>query len=103
LVLAYTVRRSTAEQEVFVKLYRLRCLVRGSGEAGEGRFVAEAPDLPGCRAWGGTAAEALENLQSVVAAFIESYRDRGDSLPAAVRKKAREVSPEGVSELLVAV
>jgi predicted RNase H-like HicB family nuclease len=86
-----------------VKLYRLKCLVRGPHDNDEGKYVAEAPDLPGCRAWGDTAAEALEDLQSVVTAFIESYRDRGDALPDAVRKTARDEGKEAVSELLVAV
>jgi predicted RNase H-like HicB family nuclease len=47
------------------------------GEETEDKYLAEIPTLPGCRAWGDTAAQALEHLQSVTAAFIESYKDRG--------------------------
>lgn len=90
-------------QENHMKLYRLRCLVRGPDETDEGKYMAEAPDLTGCRAWGDTAAEAIENLQGVVTAFIESYRDRGDPLPAVVQNASREEGREAVSELLVAV
>ena len=66
--------------------------------------MGELPSLPGCRAWGATAAEALKNLQSVAMAFIESYRDRGDSLPAGVEAAVRESSgPETIGEVSVAV
>lgn len=53
------------------------------------KYVAEVTALPGCRAWGDTAAEALKNLESVAAAFIESYRSTGDSLPLEVEAAAR--------------
>jgi predicted RNase H-like HicB family nuclease len=86
-----------------MKFYRLNCVVQGPEDTDEEKYLAEAPDLPGCRAWGNTAAEALENLQSAVAAFIESHQDRGEKLSAAVRKSVREESPDAVSELLVAV
>ncbi|MBI4232975.1 MAG: type II toxin-antitoxin system HicB family antitoxin [Chloroflexi bacterium] len=73
-------------------------------EHGEGKYMAEIPVLPGCRAWGDTAAEALENLQSVATAFIESYRDKGDSLPPDVEAAGQEVvGTRTLSEVLVAV
>ena len=67
-----------------MKLYRLPLLIREPGEDTNDKHLAEIPALPGCRAWGDTAAEALGNLQSVAAAFIESYRSRGDALPSEV-------------------
>ena len=57
-------------------LYRLRFVLREPSDETEGKYLAEIPDLPGCRAWGDTSAQALESLQSVATAFIESYRDR---------------------------
>ena len=70
----------------------------------EDKYMAELPGLPGCRAWGDTAAEALGNLQSVATAFIESYRDLGDSLPLEVEAAAQDSSgPDTISEVLVAV
>jgi len=70
----------------------------------EDKYMAEVPALPGCRAWGDTAAEALENLQSVAAAFIESYRSRGDALPPEVEAASSEsVDTQILSEVLVAV
>ena len=67
-----------------MKLYRLSLVMHEPSEDTEGKYMAEVPALPGCRAWGDTAAETLENLQGVATAFIESYRDRGDTLPPVV-------------------
>ena len=72
-----------------MKLYRLSFVMHSPEATGEGKYMAEIPALPGCRAWGGTAAEAIDNLQSVAAAFIESYKDRGDPLPPQVAAAAR--------------
>ena len=87
-----------------MKLYRLPFVMHEPSEDTEGKYMAELPGLPGCRAWGTTAAEALENLQGVATAFIESYRDRGDFLPPEVEAAAQEsAGPDAISEVLVAV
>ncbi|MCI0785162.1 MAG: type II toxin-antitoxin system HicB family antitoxin [Chloroflexi bacterium] len=87
-----------------MKLYRLPLVLHEPSEDTEDKYLAEVPDLPGCRAWGDNAAEALENLQSLAAAFIESYRDRGDTLPQQVVAAVSEtVEPRIISEILVAV
>ena len=67
-----------------MKLYRLPLVMHEPSADTESKFMAEVQAISGCRAWGDTAAEALENLQSVAAAFIESYHSRGDSLPPEV-------------------
>ena len=67
-----------------MKLYRLSLVMHGPSEDTEDKYMAEVPALPGCRAWGDTATEALENVQSVAAQFLESYRSAGDPLPAEV-------------------
>jgi predicted RNase H-like HicB family nuclease len=86
-----------------MKLYRLPLVLHEPDDSEEGKYLAEVPALSGCRAWGDTAAEALENLQSVATAFIESYRDRGDALPPEVEAASLEsVGPRIMSELLVA-
>ena len=87
-----------------MKLYRLPLVVQEPSEDTEDKYMAEVPTLPGCRAWGDTVAEALENLQSVAAGFIESYRSRGDALPPEV--EAASIEPNGsqlLGEVLVAV
>ena len=87
-----------------MKLYRLPLVMHEPSEDTEGKYMAEIPALPGCRAWGDTAAEALENLQDVATAFIESYRGRGDTLPPEVVDLVVEaVDPQTLSEVLVAV
>jgi predicted RNase H-like HicB family nuclease len=59
--------------------------------------------LPGCRAWGDTAAEAVENLQSVATAFIESHKAHGDPLPGEVEVASAETGKPAISEVLIAV
>ena len=87
-----------------MKLYRLPLVMQEPSEDTEDKYVAEVPTLPGCRAWGDRAAEALENLQSVATGFIESYRSRGDPLPP--EGEANSIDPKEsqvLSEVLVAV
>jgi predicted RNase H-like HicB family nuclease len=86
-----------------VKLYRLPVTLSQPSEDSGGKFVAEVLALPGCRAWGESAAQAIENLQSVASAFLDSYREHGDPLPPEVEARAEEVGSSAVSEVLVAV
>ena len=80
-----------------MKLYRLPFVLREPSEDTEDKHLAEIQVLRGCRAWGDSAAQALENLQSVGAAFIQSYSDRGDPLPLEVEPGAQGVSTDGIS------
>ncbi|MCY4424772.1 MAG: hypothetical protein OXC06_17050 [Acidimicrobiaceae bacterium] len=74
--------------------YRLPYTVRGPSTETEDLYLAEVPILPGCRAWGATAEEALSHLEGVAADFIASCEAHGDELPAALA---------GAGELVVAV
>ncbi|MBI4310508.1 MAG: type II toxin-antitoxin system HicB family antitoxin [Chloroflexi bacterium] len=86
-----------------MKLYRLPFVLRSPSEDTEDKYLAEIPALPGCRAWGNTAAEALENLQSVATAFIASYQEHGDPLPNEVLGTALDIdASQVVSEVVVA-
>lgn len=73
-----------------MKLYNLPIIMHEPTKKTEGKYLAEVPILPGCRAWGDTAAAALGNLQSVATAFIESYKSKGDPLPSEVKATAVE-------------
>ena len=85
-----------------MKQYRLSVTMHQPGEETEDKYMAEVPALPGCRAWGDTPAEALENLQSVASEFIRSYRAHGDALPEAVEESAYElVGPRVSTEVSV--
>ena len=87
-----------------VKLYKLPIVIQQPSDETEDKFMAEVPSLPGCRAWGDTPAEVLENLYSVAAGFIESYRSNGEPLPAEVEATSSDsVGPQSRSEMLVAV
>ena len=86
-----------------MKLYRLALVMHEPSEDTEEKYMAEVPDLPGCRAWGDTPAQALENIQSVAGAFIESYLSRGDPLPPEVEATSSEpTGTEILGEVLVA-
>ena len=74
-----------------MKLYKLPFVMHEPGYDTEDKFMAEIPVLPGCRAWGDTYNDALENLQGVASAMMESHRDGGDELPAEVRSGLKSV------------
>ena len=76
------------------KQYGLPYTLKEPSKATEEMFLAEVPVLPGCRAWGATAREALSNLEAVAADFIVSYQDHGDLLPDGIAE---------AGELVVAV
>lgn len=86
-----------------MKVYKLRFMIKGPDDEQERPYVAEVPSLPGCRAWGDTPAEALENLQSVTTAFIQSYQGRGDSLPREVEAALVEEGDQILGDVSVAV
>ena len=87
-----------------MKLYKLPIVIHEPSEDTEDKYMAEAPSLPGCRAWGDTATEALENLHSVASGFIESYRSSGDPLPPEVEAASWEpIATQTTGEMLVAV
>ncbi len=86
-----------------MKLYKLPFVMHAPSTETEDKFMAEIPALPGCRAWGDTATQTLENLQST-AAFIESYADMGDDLPLEVEATSIEITKNFVlNEVLVTV
>ena len=76
------------------RLYRLPVVMKSPSEETEDKYLAEIPLLPGCRAWGDSPAQALEYLQSVATAFIESYKSHGDPLPPDVEARAVEFDPD---------
>lgn len=44
-------------------------------------FIAEAPDLPGCSAWGVTEANAAREARHAMAAWLEAARAAGREIP----------------------
>ena len=67
-----------------MKQYRLSVTLYQPSAETEHKYMAEVHLLPGCRAWGDTPREALDNLESVAGEFIRSYQEHGHPLPEAV-------------------
>ncbi len=67
-----------------MELYQLDCIMHEPCADQGWLYMAETPDLPGCRAWGETAASALSELTVVAEQFILSYRERGKPLPEGI-------------------
>lgn len=44
-------------------------------------YLAEVPELPGCAADGASYREALENVEVVIAEWIETARELGRPIP----------------------
>jgi predicted RNase H-like HicB family nuclease len=51
----------------------------------DGGFIAIAPDLPGCSAFGKTQDEALAELQDAIDAWMQAARAAGNPIPAPSR------------------
>lgn len=45
------------------------------------KFIVEVPELAGCVADGETAAEALENVETVISEWIETVKAIGREIP----------------------
>ena len=87
-----------------MKLYKLPLVIHEPTPETEDKYMAEVPALPGCRAWGDTPTEVMENLQSVAAGFIDSYKSSGDPLPPEVEAMSTESSGTQIpGEFTVAV
>ena len=52
-------------------------------------FIAVAPDLPGCSAFGQTQQEALHELQDAIQAWIEAAQAAGNPDSSAVSSRKR--------------
>ncbi len=81
-----------------MELYQLVYVLHEPREDQGWLYMAEIPGLPGCRAWGEKANEALAELSTLAEHFILPYRDRGKTLPAGIVR-----SPTGKGRISVAV
>ena len=57
----------------------------------DGVFVAEVPALPGCISQGATRAEALQNIQEAMEAYLESLKARDEPVPPSITEEVAEV------------
>ena len=75
-----------------MEVYQLDYVLHEPCEEQGWLYMAEIPELPGCRAWAETANKTLNELSTVAEQFILSYRDRGKALPEGI---ARSKTGEG--------
>ena len=60
-------------------MYRYRIILYWSDE--DSVFIADVPELPGCRAHGDTQEEALRNLNDAAGLWLDTAREFGDPVP----------------------
>jgi predicted RNase H-like HicB family nuclease len=60
-------------------MYKYEIIVYWS--EGDGAFIAEVPELPGCAADGATYRDAIKNVEIVIHEWIETARELGRSIP----------------------
>ncbi len=77
---------STESKGKGVELYQLDYILHEPSDEQGGLYMAEIPELPGCRAWAETAKETLAELSAVAEQFILSYKDRGKPLPETIAR-----------------
>lgn len=56
-------------------------------------FIADVPALPGCRTFGRSEAEVLENIRDVVRGYLQSLRKRNRTAPKVKVVKLSEPFP----------
>ena len=57
--------------------------------AEDAAYIAEVPELPGCLSDGETRAEALENAEDAMRAWIETARELGREIPVPEGRRLR--------------
>lgn len=58
----------------------------------DGVYVAEVPALPGCVSQGPTRAEAIQNVQEAIAAYLESLKQHNEPVPPSISEEVVEVT-----------
>lgn len=60
-------------------MHRYEIIVFWSNE--DEAFIAEVPELPGCKAHGDSQKEALENAQEAIDLWLDTAKQFGDPVP----------------------
>ena len=67
-------------------MYKYEIIIYWSSE--DNKYIAEAPELPGCMADGKTPQDALANIETVILEWIETAQILGRTIPAPKGKLA---------------
>jgi antitoxin HicB len=59
---------------------------------GDGIFVSECPNLPGCISQGKTREEAIENIQDAIKGYVESLKKHNEPVPPSIYEEVIEVA-----------
>ncbi|MDD4972262.1 MAG: type II toxin-antitoxin system HicB family antitoxin [Paludibacter sp.] len=84
-----------------MKQFRLTVTLRLPADETEGMYLAEIPAMAGCRAWGNSPTEALDNLRAVATEFIRSYQKYDHELPRAIESNAKDLSDKSLAEVSI--
>lgn len=60
-------------------MYRYQLTIFWSDE--DDAFIADVPELQGCKAHGNSQKEALENAQEAIELWLDTAREFGDQIP----------------------
>jgi predicted RNase H-like HicB family nuclease len=60
-------------------MHRYEIIIFWSDE--DDAFIADVPELPGCKAHGASQKEALENAQQAIDLWLDTAREFGDPIP----------------------
>ena len=83
------------------KRYRLLCALYAPTESTEpDKYMAEVASFPSCVAWVDTPEETIAILESVVAATILTYQERGYDLPPGVTPLETDADRSSQSSVL---
>ena len=81
-----------------MEIYQLDYVIHEPNESEGWMYLAEAPALQGCMAWGDTPEETLEELRAVAKALIQSRKERGIPLPSPSCQDRRADRPTGAGK-----
>ena len=69
-------------------MHRYEIIIFWSNE--DEAFIADVPEIPGCKANGGSQREALDNAQEAMELWLDTAREFGDPVP---ERKGRRLRP----------
>ena len=68
-------------------IYQLDYVLHEPEESHGWMYRAEIQALQGCRAWGNTSAETLEELREVAKTILQLRKEKGESLPPEIASR----------------
>ncbi len=73
------------------RIHRYEIIISSSNQ--DEAFVADVPELPGCKAHGNTPLDALSNGREAINLWVDTAREFGDTVPQPEGRRLLSVSP----------